>query len=165
MITMLLGGLWHGAEWNFVLWGAYQGILLCILRPFENYFNIMANNKSLFLRRILSIFIMFNFTWIGWIFFRANSLSDAYYAITHLFTDLSFNIISLNLKGGILGFYYIIGIILFMEFVHVIQEHVKMRHFLSEKPLWLRWPLYLFIIFLILLFGVFRSTQFIYFQF
>jgi len=75
MITMLLGGLWHGAAWNFVLWGGYHGLLLCIFRPFENYFKKITNQKNL-AKQLLFIAIMFNFTWIGWVFFRAKSIEQ-----------------------------------------------------------------------------------------
>ncbi len=74
MLTMLLGGLWHGAAWNFVLWGAYHGLLLCIFRPLRGYFDHLLHDKRYLIRRFFHIFIMFNLTWVGWVFFRAQSV-------------------------------------------------------------------------------------------
>ena len=79
MLTMLLGGLWHGAAWNFVLWGAWHGLLLAALRPapFQKFARWSAGHwlpdqAILWLRRLL----FFHLVCIGWAFFRAESLGD-----------------------------------------------------------------------------------------
>lgn len=74
-LTMFLGGLWHGAAWNFVIWGIYHGVLLCIYRIFGNgkLQNIQTFNLWTYM---LKAFIMFQLTTIGWIFFRADSLDQ-----------------------------------------------------------------------------------------
>jgi len=87
MITMLLGGLWHGAAMHFVLWGAYHGVLLVAYRHFKTAWNnigeLFSNYKKLW--HIICIVIMFHITCIGWIFFRANTLSDAWLIFSNLF--------------------------------------------------------------------------------
>ncbi len=75
MITMMLGGLWHGANWTFVLWGAYHGILLVIERVTRGFFqklNEIFKPVGLFWHG-LKIFGMFQLTCLGWLFFRARS--------------------------------------------------------------------------------------------
>ncbi len=69
MITMLLGGLWHGASWNFVIWGAYHGLLLSIYRAWPRLWDaqpLWAQRTSMFLLTV-----------IGWTFFRAATFADA----------------------------------------------------------------------------------------
>jgi len=69
MITMLLGGLWHGAAWTFVVWGAYHGALLCAYRVFQERWNrLPAAARQL---------AMFLFVLIGWVFFRSTSFTMA----------------------------------------------------------------------------------------
>ncbi len=68
MITMLLGGLWHGASWKFVVWGGYQGALLSAERLFPGRVAMPAFVKSLSTFALISV---------GWVFFRADSLHDA----------------------------------------------------------------------------------------
>ena len=72
MLTMLLGGLWHGAAWNFVLWGAYHGTLLVA----ERKLNPERLKPVTFSAKAISIVIMFQFTLVGWALFRVDSLAD-----------------------------------------------------------------------------------------
>ncbi len=71
-LTMLLGGLWHGASWNFVIWGAFHGVWLAVHR-FWTTGRVAATAKWLWLRRILA----FHMVCIGWVFFRAATFADA----------------------------------------------------------------------------------------
>ena len=68
-ITFLIGGIWHGAGWTFVIWGALHGIALVIHRLWQSV--------GLKLPKILAWFITFNFVNFAWVFFRANSVDDA----------------------------------------------------------------------------------------
>lgn len=74
-LTMLLGGLWHGAAWNFVIWGAYHGFLLCIYRIFGNSRTQSVQTSNMW-TYMLKAFIMFQLTSLSWIFFRAHSLNQ-----------------------------------------------------------------------------------------
>ncbi|MFA6449996.1 MAG: MBOAT family O-acyltransferase [bacterium] len=92
-VTMALVGLWHGASWNFVIWGAYHGLLLICY----NIYNRTAAGRRLAAAlgalpaaRALGIALTFNFVAAGWIFFRAANLSDAlafFSAFTHYTGD------------------------------------------------------------------------------
>ena len=78
MITMLLGGLWHGANWTFVFWGGLNGLALCFEKfSLKNKLNLFAPLK------ILLTFAFISFTWI---FFRAENFSDAWIIIKRIFT-------------------------------------------------------------------------------
>jgi D-alanyl-lipoteichoic acid acyltransferase DltB (MBOAT superfamily) len=76
MITMLLGGLWHGAAWTFVIWGALHGLYLCINHAWSNYGPPIPDS----LRRtagIASFLLTFLAVVVAWVFFRADSLASA----------------------------------------------------------------------------------------
>ena len=97
MVTMVLGGLWHGAAWNFVLWGFYQGALLCGFRRFEGNKNhtgpapdpyqhrwpLLHSTKRVLLQ-LLAAALFFQLVAYGWLLFRANSLSSIGYMTTQL---------------------------------------------------------------------------------
>jgi hypothetical protein len=75
---MVLGGLWHGAAWNFVLWGFYQGALLCIHRLFNPKTAKQPASKNALspLKALVATLCFFIVTCYGWLLFRANSLSQ-----------------------------------------------------------------------------------------
>jgi alginate O-acetyltransferase complex protein AlgI len=78
MMTMLLGGLWHGANWTFVFWGGYHGLLLCLYRLFSAQWD---RQPALF-QRTLTFFLVV----IGWVFFRADSFSAAAIILAKMFS-------------------------------------------------------------------------------
>ncbi|MFH0923455.1 MAG: MBOAT family O-acyltransferase [Candidatus Falkowbacteria bacterium] len=169
-IVFLVSGFWHGANWTFIFWGALHGFYLVfsiftagLRKKIVEFTGIVKFPK---VYKIIKVLITFHLVLIGWIFFRANSLADAFYALSHLFIDFSSGLSAVLPK---LSFYQDIllgaAAILFMEFIHLLQERRGMRQFLDSKPLLVRWAVYYLIIFGILLFGVFEETPFIYFQF
>ncbi len=82
MTTMLLGGLWHGASWNFVIWGALHGSVLAIERLWREF----RPKGWKPLPDVLGIIITFHIVLLGWIFFRAQSFGDAIAFISGIFT-------------------------------------------------------------------------------
>ena len=80
MATMLLGGLWHGASWNFVIWGGFHGLLLAIERAVWGRKEIQG-----FARAPLTV-LTFLLVCIGWVFFRAKTLAESSFVIRQMFT-------------------------------------------------------------------------------
>lgn len=76
-IVFVVTGIWHGANWTFLLWGIYNGLIL----SFEKLFNIRSHTKYIFFWRSITIFLVF----IGWIIFRAESLNQAIIFYYYLF--------------------------------------------------------------------------------
>ncbi len=79
MLTMVLGGLWHGAAWNFVLWGIYQGGLLVLHRMMEPWLDRWFSAKTPATRSLsfaIRLFVMFQLTCYGWLLFRAGSVAQ-----------------------------------------------------------------------------------------
>jgi alginate O-acetyltransferase complex protein AlgI len=72
-VTMLLGGLWHGAAWNFVIWGAYHGLLLTAQRLLEPLMPSSLQDRGVVLKRIVT----FHLVCVGWVFFRAPTTAVA----------------------------------------------------------------------------------------
>jgi len=168
-IVFLICGFWHGAGWNFIIWGGIHGfylVLSVITRNIrEKITKFLGINKHPKISTLIKVFITFNLVSFGWIFFRANSLNDAFYIITHLFQLQIPSRAEIYIGLGAFGLAIALGSILFMEFIHLLQERIRMREFLDNKPLLMRWTIYIIITLAILLFGVYKGTEFIYFQF
>lgn len=85
LITFLVSGMWHGADWTYIVWGGIHGIA----QIFENFFlkkkDGKETNKVVWWLRVLTVFLFCNFAWI---FFRANSITDAFYMIGNLFAGI-----------------------------------------------------------------------------
>lgn len=166
MITMLLGGLWHGASWNFVIWGGYHGLILAIHRFFSRTLNF--SQKMCFktkLGTIFSILITQYFIFFGWLIFRVQNSDYLWYAIKKfLFFDFAAGIP--QIIDFILAYKWFIFLIILFFYIHFISY--KFRDIISIINSWkLRyWFIYLtFVILLIFLFSPSLSTEFIYFQF
>lgn len=86
MLTMLLGGLWHGAAWNFVLWGAFHGGLLVAHRLIVQEWRLWSFDGRL--SRIASQFVMFHLSCYGWLLFRAQSFTQIANFTRALFSGL-----------------------------------------------------------------------------
>ncbi len=96
-ITMGLGGLWHGASWNFVIWGLYHGLLLS-LHKLGEYLKINP-----FIPKIVSIFLTFNAVCIGWVFFRAKTFPQAFHILATMFNPLTARGLSDHITDTIAG--------------------------------------------------------------
>jgi len=179
-ITFLISGLWHGAAWTFVIWGVLHGFYQIFSIITKDYRFKIKNKLGItnfpIINKYLQIGITFILVDFAWIFFRANSLNDAWYIINNLFTGMinqisSVVMLSNSLSGFGFSIYELVvavGVILIMEAIHLIQRHGSIRHMMRDKPIWVRWSLYYALIFMILLLGVYDVTeksQFIYFQF
>jgi alginate O-acetyltransferase complex protein AlgI len=176
-----MSGLWHGANWNFIIWGALHGIYLIgaiLTQKPRDYINkVTGITKIPFLFKTIQASITFALVSFAWIFFRGNYLemSQCWHLITHLFTNLpavsdllKFEYVSQNvfLNQTLQEFCIAIALIIFMEAVHYIQRNKSIRKMVATQPLVLRWGIYFTFIMLFFLLGVFDTpAQFIYFQF
>jgi alginate O-acetyltransferase complex protein AlgI len=83
MLTMLLGGLWHGASWNFVVWGGYHGALLSFERMFRGKQTAEPARWTIFYP--LQAVVTFGLVMVGWVFFRATTFHDSLYVLHQMF--------------------------------------------------------------------------------
>jgi alginate O-acetyltransferase complex protein AlgI len=172
-IVFLISGLWHGANWTFVIWGA----LHCFYMIFGHLTNKIRNKTEhvLFKRKlpVLSIITTFCLVSFAWIFFRADSLSNALYISSHIFTDIPSTINRLISGRGVRqdigmsnsALLFSIILIISLEFFQYIRGKVNISEVFLKWPQGIRWSIYYVTVFGIIIFGVFQNRQFIYFQF
>ncbi len=170
MIVFLLSGLWHGASWTFVIWGAIHGIAVVFetrwIQIKKQVLQIDTEKKH-FLLNYINIVFVFIVVSIAWIFFRAENLNTIHILfkqIKHIewsqFTLSSFG--AINRTNLILSFI----VIILLEGIQYITKEKGIVAYLTEKPAITRWSIYFILIFSMLLFGAFHeSKEFIYFQF
>lgn len=153
-ITFLISGLWHGANWTFVFWGGLNGIyLIAEIILFKN------RNKNFI--NVLATFLFIN---LAWVFFRANSIADAFYIVK---TTLS-NPGKLYIGNGadVTAPLYALLSIFILLLVEIKKEYFNtLFSDTPKKIVLLRISVYSFLVFTILYLGVFSESQFIYFQF
>ncbi len=176
-----LSGLWHGANWNYIIWGALHGfyLIFAILtqKPRDYINKVSGISKIPFLFKAIQASITFVLVAFAWLFFRGSYLemSQCWHLATHLFTNLpslsellKFEYVSQNvfLNQTLQEFCIAVGLIILMEIIHYIQRQKSIRQIVSEKPLVFRWGIYIIFIMLFFILSVFENpAQFIYFQF
>lgn len=87
IITMFLGGLWHGASWNFVVWGMFHGVALALHKAWMTITGRKKGEESTGIRRFFGIFITFHFVCFCWIFFRNTSFENSMSMIEQIATN------------------------------------------------------------------------------
>ena len=156
-LTMLLGGLWHGAAWNFVLWGGFHGLLLVLYRLGEQ---ARAGKPPIHLRGLalpLRVLIMFALTVVGWILFRSHSLDQLWQMLTRIGPTTSPRTLEL------------VQTLLFFTLPLVLAQAIEQWRgdllVFARLPAPLLGILYGLLIAAMLVLGVRESMEFIYFRF
>jgi len=172
--TFLVSGLWHGANWTFVIWGGLHGffqILGRLFRPARAKFeHAVRLDKVPRLHRILQMLFTFVLVCFGWIFFRANTLSDAWYAISSIFTmDIPaiselFGVLK-SMFGTRAEFYRLMLTLPVFLLASVIDYKVSLEKCATSLPTVVRFVVYVLIVVYVLLFARAEMQDFIYFQF
>ena len=172
MIVFLTSGLWHGANWTFIIWGALHGIYQIIGKfsrderdKLLNKICIRKDSKLYLVGASVGTFLL---TTYAWMFFRANSISDALHITKYLISwdATGFNIFNLGLEKY--DFLFAIGILALWFVIEMVQEKIELRKWLQQRCLPIRWLIYLIIIFTCIMFGIYgdlSADSFIYFQF
>lgn len=178
MIVFLSSGLWHGANWTYVIWGGMNGLFQII--GAETKALRAKLGRALRLRegsgsaRLLAQVVTFLLVDFSWIFFRAETLTDAVTVVRQLFSAFNpwvlFNGTLYTLGLSQVDFWVGILAILTIMAVDVMHEKgIQIRELILKQSLWFRWSLYFAAIFVILIFGFYGpnydAAQFIYFQF
>lgn len=168
MAVFLLSGLWHGANWTFVIWGGLHGLYLLVgewtaaLR--EKAAQALGLANAHLFRKLVQILITFHLVWLGWVFFRANCVGDAFRHLRAIATAASaWNWGPLHMKPQDL--YAALGVIGFLIVIQVFQRDRRFDRFLYDAPTWIRWSLLYTLLLGILVLGKFTKQEFIYFQF
>jgi alginate O-acetyltransferase complex protein AlgI len=172
-LVFLISGIWHGANWTYVVWGALHGIFLMVAIVKDDFLEkkgiqFSKNNKLI---HWINVFITFQLACFAWIFFRANSIQDAFtiiekiahgeYSINSFINSVS--VLADNPKN----FSRTLFIMLLMSTFYIIDpliDNIIKGRILMPKP-YMKYALYSFIVASIILFGFFGEVSFIYFQF
>ncbi len=178
MIVFLLSGLWHGAQWTFVLWGVLNGAFQVIgelVKPIKakltNVLRIKVDSKGYKVIKVIITFILINFTWI---FFRANTFNDAIGIIKSVFTTMNWGIFTdgslfkLGLNWQNVVVMLISLVVLFIADVFK-YKGIKVREFILKQNIAFKYIVCIGVILIILVFGIYgleyNESSFIYFQF
>lgn len=153
-LTMLLGGLWHGAAWNFVLWGVFHGTILIVYRLVEG----PARREWAAWASVLRWAVFFTLTVIGWIIFRAGSVDQIRYFLTRIW--------SVSTSAQTEDWAVILGLLwLPLLAAQAVQWVRSDLLFFNKGPLLLRAVLLAAMICGMLVFGSANDIEFLYFKF
>ena len=167
MITFLVSGLWHGADWTYVIWGGIHGMAqvvekFCLPKKQEKQSRILWWSR---------VVVTFLFASLAWVFFRAETLWDAVYVLTHMFSGISSVTVYFSNIFALLGldkltFLGIIVSLVLLAWFDYRSLRCDVLGELAQKKTWFRWAVYvIFILFLLFHIPVTSGQEFIYFQF
>ncbi|MCB9899366.1 MAG: MBOAT family protein [Planctomycetes bacterium] len=159
-LTMLLGGLWHGAAWTFVVWGVYQGVLLIGHRLLEPSLGRIAPKSSLG-RSVwwgVRVVVMFQLACLGWMIFRADDMHELVTLLGGLFGGFDLA----SIRPWIKPFLVLVGPLALMQ---ALQAATRDLEIVLRFPAPLRAALYVLLVYAIVLLGEDHGAAFIYFQF
>lgn len=164
-LVFLVSGLWHGAAWTFVIWGALHAIYYFIESAYARIKTRWpeAFDGASVIRRVGAILLTFHAVLLGWIFFRAKSFSDAVLIIEKI---VSQPVGDLYMGPSQLTTIISVGLVIMLIVVQILQSRGWVSLYFSKPklPVWIRYPGYIALLIGIGLLGV-SSNAFIYFQF
>ena len=169
MVVFMVSGLWHGANWTYVVWGTLHGGYLIVGRMTQKSRDKITTSiglaKTSLLNKTIEVSTTFALVAFAWIFFRANSISNAIILVKnglHIsHAQIGIYMLGKDLYNFKLCFIFI-GI---METIHFLLRKGDLNYLLNKQNTAVRWIAYSLIILLIINFGAFGDHQFIYFQF
>jgi D-alanyl-lipoteichoic acid acyltransferase DltB (MBOAT superfamily) len=181
IVTFLFSGLWHGVSWGFVVWGLLHGVYLAasiFWAPRSSRIARRYGVENHPLRKAFRVFVTFQLVCFAWIFFRAPSVSDAWYVVTNLHTGVGAYVLGLvehhrelaqhrELVDPILlgktlpKFLLLLAALALWGAVALLQRKFRIH----ERPRWIRWPAYYLLVAAIAFLAVHDDVGFVYFQF
>jgi D-alanyl-lipoteichoic acid acyltransferase DltB (MBOAT superfamily) len=167
MAVFLLSGLWHGASWTFVVWGALNGAYVVASHASEKFrariVALSGLDRVPRVHAVIAGLVTFHLVVAAWVFFRAESIADAIFALWAIATHRPGLELSLDSIGGATRVAMSVAALMAVE---ILQSRINLRGLISSQPVAIRWPAYIVLVVSFLLLGNFGSDQrFIYFQF
>lgn len=173
-VVFMISGIWHGANWTFVVWGALHGTYLVASLATKRLRTDAARWTGLArlprLHGFVRVFVTFHLVAFAWIFFRANTLGDAFHVVGNVLTNLDPRdalSADLSTKLGTPRTELLLNVLLVgvLELAQYVRAQRPDRPPLAGRAAWQRWAFYYALIAAILFLGEYQSQQFIYFQF
>ena len=177
MVVFLVSGLWHGASWNFVIWGALHGVYQIFgavtLNTRKFCCEILNINRQTSHYKLFQRAITFALVTFGWIFFRSEGLTQAVVIVKNIFTNFapwtlwdSLTTVGLDMSNL---FVLVLSVCLLIFVSKKEQNGISVFEKIEKMHILARWPIYYALIFVVLILGIygpgFAASQFIYFQF
>ena len=176
LVTFLVSGIWHGASWGFVVWGVLHGSYLAAstyYRPYQKRLHKRLGARKGGWITAWQVCVTFNLVSFAWIFFRAGSLSDAWYVVSHLFAGGKLEAVAgkagfgrylaENIFLGHGDHNFIVTVVALCAYFAVVRLSGRVQLFGWPTPV--RWFAYGALLNVIVFFGVFRGDNFVYFKF
>ncbi len=175
-IVFVVSGLWHGAAWTFVIWGAVHGLGLIIEKvlkePKWDFLSKLGMRTPSFSNKLFFGSITFVVVNLAWIFFRATSFEDAFTLFEGIFYDFSWNSLfseaTFNIGFTPTAFRALMLMIALLLIAEMVHSRKSLFRRINKQSLIMRWSFYFIIVFTLIIFGVYSADsaqQFIYFQF
>lgn len=176
IIVFLISGLWHGANWNFLLWGLIHGIIVCFsifIKPLkEKVLDILLIESQNRIYNLFSIFFTFILVNITWILFRANSLNDSIYILKEIININHVEFFNIQRLVAVIGNKELKAAFIFIFILTIaqfLQTKIRFRSYFRKINIFARWSVYTIAILVLAVFGIYGSNspvvEFIYFQF
>lgn len=162
-ITMFLGGLWHGASWNFVLWGSLHGIALVAHKVWMTFTGSRVGERGNPIRRLVNVAVTFHIVALGWIFFRNSSLDNSITMIGQIFRAFHGEV----LEQFITGYSGVVALIALAVVLHFVPSRLKntIKTQFEKMPLWTYAVVLIAVIYITIQMKSTEIQPFIYFQF
>lgn len=154
-LVFLISGLWHGANWTFIVWGGIHAVLLIC-------FSVFNHNSTIRISHFFSIISTFSLVCLSWVFFRAEALPQALNYLSRIFTTSLW--VSPELPHSYIRTLGLVILFISMEWLSK-ETHYTLEKLFSNQPRLIRWMLYSVVLLIIGLYMKTEETPFIYFQF
>lgn len=174
-IVFLISGLWHGANWTYLVWGGLNGLYLIFALATQNIRDKIAAftgiSKFPRLYSAIQLVTTFALVCIAWVFFRAKTIADAIYILKSICTNTVRDVI--NIRNYVRTEHFVslpnlaaaVAMILILEIIHQLERKGSIIDYVNSKPRFTRWSIYYCFVLLLFTFGGGTHSQFIYFQF
>lgn len=160
LLTMILGGLWHGAAWTYIIWGMFHGVILVAYRALGvGRVEKQVTDFGGSVLHVLKIGLMFHLACVGWLFFRAESAAQAFGMFWQIITN--FTITELTVYGTAMLAFFAVPLMLFEWWT----EYSRDALWIFRIAWWRRAAVYAYCGAMVLIFPPVVSQVFIYFQF
>jgi D-alanyl-lipoteichoic acid acyltransferase DltB (MBOAT superfamily) len=164
LLIFFVIGLWHGANWTFVIWGVLNGVFLiaeiATIKLRKKVFHFLNVPKRLI--KFFGWCIVMAYLCLTLVFFRSPSLSESILYLKNMFTITNLHI---NILDNYFELFICIVAIAFVQYLHYVKGNKKIYEIVFSKSLGLRWCIYITYILIIIFFSINRQHSFIYFQF
>jgi D-alanyl-lipoteichoic acid acyltransferase DltB (MBOAT superfamily) len=165
MIVFLISGLWHGANLTFVIWGGLNGLYQVVYYMLGGVRKAVAARLPSILWDALGLLLTFHLVLVSWIFFRAESVGQAWIIISRIWASLPILPMLIDVYSGGAPLRIAVGLIVVLLLVELVDEFCGLWSWLARRPIGLRWAFYYALLACLIVLGQWGMSKFVYMQF